>query len=142
MNLKNFQTAIADKLRSVPELAAVPVREEDLGNIIETLKTDLAKDSMCIIVGLGDFKDEAPDSTVCYGEARVTVSVVEDPEMNRRKPGRATALLAAQSVANALKLFRPEVDGAGYLTSPTVSSPAETGNFISITVSFITKIQL
>ena len=46
MNLQAFQEAVAARVRDIPLLAAVPVREEQIGNILETLKADIDKTSL------------------------------------------------------------------------------------------------
>ena len=117
MNLQAFQKAVAARVRDIPLLAAVPVREEQVGNIIETLKADIDKTSLCV--------------------------VVEDPEMNRAAPGRPTFLSAAQEIAKALKLFRPDVEGAGALTSPKIGEAiAVDDGVVAVTVTLTMKAEL
>lgn len=143
MNLQAFQEAVAARVRAIPLLAAVPVREEQVGNIVETLKADIDKTCLCVVVGTFSFDDEAPDASVCYGTARVSVSVYEDPEMNRASPGRPTFLSAAQEIAKALKLFRPDVEGAGALTSPKIGEAvAVDDGVVAVTVTLTMKAEL
>ena len=143
MNLQTFQAKIAERVRAIPLLAAVPVREEEMGNIVETLRADIEKTSFCVVVGTAGFTDEAPDASACYGAVRVAVTVFEDPELNRRAAGRPTFLNAAQEIAKALKLFRPDVPGAGCLTSPSISEPQDLGDgVVSVVVSLSTKATL
>lgn len=143
MNLQAFQEAVAARVRAIPLLAAVPVREEQLGNVIETLQADIEKTCFCVVVGSLSFDDEAPDASTCYGTAKVSVSVFEDPEMNRRSPGRPTFLAAAQEIAKALKLFRPDVEGAGALTSPRIGEASAMGDgVVAVTVTLTMKAEL
>ena len=116
---------------------------EQVGNIVETLKADIDKTCFCVVVGTFSFDDEAPDARACYGTARVSVSVYEDPEMNRATPGRPTFLSAAQEIAKALKLFRPDVEGAGALTSPKIGEAvAVDDGVVAVTVTLTMKAEL
>ena len=143
MNLQAFQEAVAARVRAIPLLAAVPVREEQLGNVLETLQDDIEKKCFCVVIGAISFDDEAPDAKTCYGTAKVSVSVFEDPEMNRSTPGRPTFLAAAQEVAKALRLFRPPVEGAGALTSPKIGEANAVGDgVVAVTVTLTMKAEL
>ena len=143
MNLQQLQEKVAERIRSVPALEALPVREEQLGNIIETVQNDILKTRFCVVVGTATFTDEAPDAATCYGSTRIEVSVFEDPELNRRSDGHVTALEAAQEIARALKLFHPEDDGAGTLTSPAISEMRDLGGgVVSLIVTLTAKISL
>ena len=143
MDLQKLQESVAARIREIPLLAGLPVREEQLGNIVETLRDDLCKTRFCVVAGAPSFKDEAPDSSTCYGTATLAVSVFEDPELNRRVKGRPTFLMAAQAVAKALKLYRPDVPGAGHLTSPAIGEPNDLGaGVVSVTVTLTMKAEL
>lgn len=143
MNLQLLQEAVAAKVRLIPLLAGLPVREEQLGNIIETVQNDVLKTRFCVVVGSATFSDEAPDSATCYGLTRIEVSIFEDPEFNRAQKNRPTCLAAAQAIAQSLKLFRPDAAGAGVLTSPVISETKDLGEgIISLTVSLTAKISL
>ena len=143
MDLQEFQEAVAAKIREIPLLAGLPVREEQLGNIIDTLQDDVLKAKFCIVVGTASFEDEAPDASACYGTTKAVISVFEDPEMNRREPGRPTFLSAAQAIAKALKLWRPRVPGAGALTSPRIGEAHDLGDgIVSVTVTLSMKTEL
>ena len=142
MNLQSFQEAVAARIRKIPLLAGLPVREEQLGNIIENVQSDVLKDKFCIVVGAATYDDESPDSSTCYGGVRIVISVFEDPEMNRRG-GRPTFMNAAQEIAKALKLFRPDIKGAGTLTSPRISEPSDVGDgVVAVTVTLSSKVTL
>ena len=143
MDLQKFQEAVAAKIREIPILAGLPVREEQLGNIIETLQDDVLKDRFCVVVGTASFEDEAPDASACYGTTKAVISVFEDTEMNRRGTGRPTFLSAAQAVAKALKLWRPDVPGAGALTSPRIGEASDLGDgIVSVTITLSMKTEL
>lgn len=143
MNLQRFQSAVAGRIRDIPLLKGVPVREEQLGNIIETIKADIDKTSFCVLVGTFSFVDEAADARQCYGTAEINILVYEDPELNRATPGRPTFLAAAVEIAKALKLFRPDIDGAGALTSPKIGEPMDLGDgVISVAVTLTMKAEL
>ena len=143
MDLQAFQEAVAAKIREIPLLDGLPVREEQLGNIIDTLQDDILKAKFCVVVGTASFEDEAPDASACYGTTKAVVSVFEDPEMNRREPGRPTFLAAAQAIAKALKLWRPDVPGAGALTSPRIGEANSLGDgVVSVTVTLSMKTEL
>ena len=143
MDLQAFQEAVAEKIREIPLLEGLPVREEQLGNIIDTLQDDILKTKFCVVVGTTSFDDEAPDSSTCYGTTKAVVSVFEDPEMNRREPGRPTFLSAAQAIAKALKLWRPRIPGAGALTSPRIGEAHSLGDgVVSVTVTLSMKTEL
>lgn len=143
MNIQAFQDAVASRVRSIPAFEGLPVREEQLGNIIETLQADIDKTSFCVVVGSFAFDDEAPDSRQCYGTASIAVTVFEDPELNRSTADRPTFLSAAVEIAKALKLFRPDIDGAGALTSPRIGEPMDLGDgVVSVTVKLSMKAEL
>ena len=143
MDLQAFQEAVAAKIREIPLLDGLPVREEQLGNIIDTLQDDVLKAKFCVVVGTASFEDEAPDASACYGTTKAVISVFEDPEMNRRGTGRPTFLSAAQAVAKALKLWRPNVPGAGALTSPRIGEARDLGDgIVSVTVTLSMKTEL
>ncbi len=142
MDLQMFQEAVAKRIREIPLLAGLPVREEQLGNIIENVQNDVLKNKFCIVVGTATFDDESPDSSTCYGGTRIVISVFEDPEMNRRTR-RPTFTAAAQEIAKALKLFSPHIPGAGTLTSPSIGEPADLGDgVVSVTVTLSAKVTL
>jgi len=144
VNLQTLQEKVAERVRAIPLLASLPVVEEQKGSIIDAVQTAVEKDSFCVVVETATFSDEAPDSTVCYGTARIAVTVFEDPEMNRHnRSARPTAMNAAQEIAKALKLFRPDVPGTGHLTTPSIGAAQEVGEgVISITTTLSVKTTL
>ena len=114
-----------------------------LGNIISTVQDDIQKDRFCVVVGTATFDDEAPDASTCYGATQIVVSVFEDPEMNRTRHNSPTFLSAAQAIAKSLKLFRPDVHGAGHLTSPRIGKAQDLGDgVIAVDVTLSMKIEL
>ena len=125
MNLQTMQERVAARVREIPALAGLPVFEEHKGNIVEKVNQSIAETSFCVVVAAAGFSDEAPDSSTCYGTAAITVTVFEDPFVNRDIIGRPTFTAAAQEIAKALKLFDT---GDGHLTSPTISDPDDLGN--------------
>lgn len=140
MELQELQKRIAKRVREIPMLAGLPIFEEELGNVIENVQQEIARTSFCVVIGALGFSDEAPDATLCYGEASVSISIFEDPMLNRDIQGRPTYLSAAQAVAKALKLFD---SGDGRLTSPTISEPQDLGDgVISCTVRLKLKTTL
>ena len=143
MDLQKLQESVAARVRGIPLLAGRPVREEQLGNIIRTVQDDILKDRFCVVVGTATFDDEAPDASTCYGATQIVVSVFEDPEMNRTRHNSPTFLSAAQAIAKSLKLFRPDVHGAGHLTSPRIGKAQDLGDgVISVDVTLSMKIEL
>ena len=140
MDLQLAQEKIAERVRSIPCLSGMPVFAEELGNIIEKVQQEIAQTNFCVVVGSLAFSDEAPDSTLCYGTASISVAVFEDPFLNRENPSRPTYLKAVQEIAKSLKLFDT---GDGILTSPSISEPADLGGgVISCTVKLTTKTTL
>lgn len=140
MELQELQSRIARRIREIPALAGLPVFEEERGNVVENVQQEIPRTSFCVVVGSLTFTDEAPDSRLCYGESAISVSVFEDPLLNRETAGRPTYLRAAQEVAKALKLFDA---GDGVLTSPTISEPADLGGgVVSCTVRLKIKTTL
>lgn len=140
MDLQELQNCIAGRVRKIPLLAGLPIFEEEKGNIIENVEQEIARSSFCVVVGSLSFTDEAPDSTLCYGRSSITVSVFEDPFLNRASSGHPTYLQTAQAIAKDLKLFDT---GDGHLTSPTISEPQDLGGgVISCTVRFEIKTTL
>ena len=140
MDLQELQTSIARRVREIPCLAGLPIFEEEMGNVIENVEQEIPRSSFCVVVGSLSFTDEAPDSSLCYGESAIVVSIFEDPLLNRESEGRPTYLRAAQEIAKALKLFNV---GDGTLTSPTISEPSDLGGgVISCTVRLKLKTTL
>lgn len=140
MELQELQNRIASRIRNIPLLAGLPVYEEEKGNIIENVEQEIPRSNFCVVVGSLSFSDEAPDSSLCYGRSSITVSIFEDPFLNRETSTRPTYLQTAQAVAKALKLFDT---GDGHLTAPTISEPADLGGgVISCTVKFDIKTTL
>lgn len=140
MELQELQRRISERVRAIPLLASLPVFEEDRGNVIENVQQEIARTSFCVVVGALSFTDEAPDASLCYGQATVAVTVFEDPLLNRANAGRPTFLMAAQAVARTLKLFDT---GDGVLTSPVLSRPLDLGDgVVSCTVKLTTKTTL
>ena len=143
MDLQKLQESVAERIRGIPLLAGLPVREEQLGNIISTVQDDVEKDRFCVVVCTATFDDEAPDASSCYGTTRIVVTVFEDPELNRARRDGLTFLSAAQAIAKSLKLFRPDVPGAGHLTSPRIEEARDLGDgVISVNVTLSMKIEL
>lgn len=140
MDLQELKNKIAERVRAIECLASLPIFEEEKGNIIENLEQEIPRSNFCIVVGSLAFSDEAPDSSLCYGRATVTVSIFVDPFLNRETAGRPTYLQAAQAIAKSLKLFDT---GDGTLTSPTISEPVDLGGgVISCTVRLEIKTTL
>lgn len=140
MDLQELQNRVAERIRSIECLASLPIFEEEKGNIIENVESEIPRTSFCVVIGSLAFTDEAPDSSLCYGRTTVTVTVFEDPFLNRETAGRPTYLQAAQAIAKSLKLFDT---GDGTLTSPTISEPQDLGGgVISCTVRLEIKTTL
>ena len=140
MDLQELQNKIAERIRSIECLASLPIFEEEKGNIIENVESEIPRTSFCVVIGSLAFTDEAPNSSLCYGRTTVTVTVFEDPFLNRETAGRPTYLQAAQAIAKSLKLFDT---GDGTLTSPTISEPVDLGGgVISCTVRLEIKTTL
>lgn len=140
MELQELQNRIAERIRAIPLFTGLPIFEEEKGNIIENVEQEIPRSNFCVVVGSITFTDEAPDSTLCYGRSSITVSIFEDPFLNRETAGHPTYLQAAQAVAKALKLFDT---GDGHLTSPSISEPQDLGGgVISCTVRFDIKTTL
>ena len=140
MDLQELQNKVAERIRSIECLASLPIFEEEKGNIIENVESEIPRTSFCVVIGSLAFTDEAPDSSLCYGRTTVTVTVFEDPFLNRETAGRPTYLQAAQAIAKSLKLFDT---GDGTLTSPTISEPQDLGGgVISCTVRLEIKTTL
>ena len=140
MDLQGLQNRIAERVRAIECLASLPIFEEEKGNIIENVETEIPRTSFCVVIGSLAFTDEAPDSSLCYGRTTMTVTVFEDPFLNRETAGRPTYLQAAQAIAKSLKLFDT---GDGTLTSPVISEPVDLGGgVISCTVRLELKTTL
>lgn len=134
MNIQSLQTKIAERVRSIPLLAGLPVIEEEKGNVIKNVNEEVARSCFCVVVGALSFTDEAPDAATCYGRSTVTIHVFEDPMLNRETPERPTYLMTAQAIATELKLYDT---GDGVLTSPTIGLPEDLGKgVICSTVTF------
>ena len=65
MDLQELQNKIAERIHSIECLAGLPVFEEEKGNIIENVETEIPRSNFCVVIGSFGFTDEAPDSRLC-----------------------------------------------------------------------------
>lgn len=140
MDLQELQTSVAAKIRSLEILRGLPVVEEELGNVIESVQTEIDRTCFCVVVGSASFNDETPDSRLCHGKTSVKIHIFENPTLNRKIKTRPTYLKVAQELTKELKLFNT---GDGLLTSPTIGEPQDLGDgVVSVIVTFTTKTTL
>ena len=124
MDLQELQTSVAAKIRSLEILRGLPVVEEELGNVIENVQTEVDRTCFCVVVG----------------SASVKIHIFENPTLNRKIKTRPTYLKVAQELTKELKLFNT---GDGLLTSPTIGEPQDLGDgVVSVIVTFTTKTTL
>lgn len=115
MNLNDIVEASAEALKGVEELANVPIIVENKGDIANRLESSIAKKRVAIIVGWNGFNGDGNSSRTVFGSANLTVSVFEQPTINRMNAGAPTLLNMAREIAVALNLFK-----AGDQASPLV----------------------
>lgn len=108
MNLNDICEASAAELLRDEALEQVPVLVESKGDINQRLASDIAKRTLAIVVGWNGFNAESSSSKTIYGTANMTVSIFEQPILNRRREGALTILDAAKLSAQILNLFTPQ----------------------------------
>ena len=88
MNIDQILHEIAETLRGFDWMEGVPVIVEELGDPDNATELDIARQSLCVVVGEQTFEPtvqapgpSSPDSVI--GEVSVTVSVFEKPVINR-----------------------------------------------------------
>jgi len=95
-----------ETLRECEALVGVPVIQEDLGNLRNKVDTEIAKRSVCVVVGWNGFTpilqgETAPGETP-LGTVGIVASVFEKPDDNRYHSGSPTICDIAIAIADAL----------------------------------------
>jgi len=106
MTIRDVAAAAVEKLRGCGALTGVPIIEEDVGYLHNKLETEIAKRTVCVVVGWSGFTPiiqgkTAPFGTP-FGTVGLVVSVFENPVMNRARAGAPTVCDIAVAVANCL----------------------------------------
>ena len=141
MNINEILHETAETLRSFDWMEGIPVIVEEKADPDNMTETEIAQQSLCVVVGEGGFEPtvQAPDNddpNSVIGSATVVVSVFEKPVINRadeehetikalsRKIGKSLAWCQAEGMAAPLflrritpiSLFRVEGDQAAIVT--------------------------
>ena len=123
MNINEILHETAETLRSFDWMEGIPVIVEEKADPDNMTETEIAQQSLCVVVGEGGFEPtvQAPDNddpNSVIGSATVVVSVFEKPVINRadeehetikalsRKIGKAIAWCQAEGMAAPLFLRR------------------------------------
>lgn len=123
MNINEILHETAETLRSFDWMDGIPVIVEEKADPDNMTETEIAQQSLCVVVGEGGFEPtvQAPnndDPNSVIGSATVVVSVFEKPVINRadeehetikaisRKIGKALAWCQAEGMAAPLFLRR------------------------------------
>ena len=123
MNINEILHETAETLRSFDWMEGIPVIVEEKADPDNMTETEIAQQSLCVVVGEGGFEPtvQAPDNddpNSVIGSATVVVSVFEKPVINRadeehetikalsRKIGKSLAWCQAEGMAAPLFLRR------------------------------------
>lgn len=123
MNINEILHETAETLRGFNWMEGIPVIVEEKADPDNMTETEIAQQSLCVVVGEGGFEPtvQAPnndDPNSVIGSATVVVSVFEKPVINRadeehetikaisRKIGKALAWCQAEGMAAPLFLRR------------------------------------
>lgn len=123
MNINEILHETAETLRSFDWMEGIPVIVEEKADPDNMTETEIAQQSLCVVVGEGGFEPtvQAPnndDPNSVIGSATVVVSVFEKPVINRadeehetikalsRKIGKSLAWCQAEGMAAPLFLRR------------------------------------
>ena len=123
MNINEILHETAETLRSFDWMESIPVIVEEKADPDNMTETEIAQQSLCVVVGEGGFEPtvQAPDNddpNSVIGSATVVVSVFEKPVINRadeehetikalsRKIGKSLAWCQAEGMAAPLFLRR------------------------------------
>ena len=123
MNINEILHETAETLRSFDWMEGIPVIVEEKADPDNMTATEIAQQSLCVVVGEGGFEPtvQAPDNddpNSVIGSATVVVSVFEKPVINRadeehetikalsRKIGKSLAWCQAEGMAAPLFLRR------------------------------------
>lgn len=123
MNINEILHETAETLRGFNWMEGIPVIVEEKADPDNMTETEIAQQSLCVVVGEGGFEPtvQAPDNddpNSVIGSATVVVSVFEKPVINRadeehetikaisRKIGKALAWCQAEGMAAPLFLRR------------------------------------
>lgn len=123
MNINEILHETSETLRSFDWMEGIPVIVEEKADPDNMTETEIAQQSLCVVVGEGGFEPtvQAPnndDPNSVIGSATVVVSVFEKPVINRadeehetikalsRKIGKALAWCQAEGMAAPLFLRR------------------------------------
>ena len=123
MNINEILHETAETLRSFDWMEGIPVIVEEKADPDNMTETEIAHQSLCVVVGEGGFEPtvQAPDNddpNSVIGSATVVVSVFEKPVINRadeehetiralsRKIGKSLAWCQAEGMAAPLFLRR------------------------------------
>ena len=123
MNINEILHETAETLRSFDWMEGIPVIVEEKSDPDNMTETEIAQQSLCVVVGEGGFEPtvQAPDNddpNSVIGSATVVVSVFEKPVINRadeehetikalsRKIGKSLAWCQAEGMAAPLFLRR------------------------------------
>ena len=123
MNINEILHETAETLRSFDWMEGIPVIVEEKADPDNMTETEIAQQSLCVVVGDGGFEPtvQAPnndDPNSVIGSATVVVSVFEKPIINRadeehetikalsRKIGKSLAWCQAEGMAAPLFLRR------------------------------------
>lgn len=113
MKIQDIVKEAAETTRGLEMLSGVAVIEEDKGNVATKLQTEIAKTSLCVVVGWNGFTPRIVGATAPgespVGTVSIVASVFERPVVNRRNEAAPRILDVAQAIA--LLLDNAAADG-------------------------------
>lgn len=107
MTLDRLISHTVNEVAATPSLAGCTVLDERKGDFAAKVAAEVAKSSLCAVVGWSGFEARGDSCATCFGTAHIAVTVFERPAVNRRQAGATTLLGAAQDIARRINLFAP-----------------------------------
>ena len=147
MRLSDVQKHIVDAINADEMLVAAGCRAciEDKGDAFAEVNAALEGVGICALVGVPSWKPESNAAKNAVGRTSFTVNVIEVPPVNRERPGYMTGLNAAERIAWALNLTKPDGPGGDVLALDPAgisSTIAEDGTGAIYHVPFVCMHQL
>ena len=113
MNINEILHETAETLRSFDWMEGIPVIVEEKADPDNMTETEIAQQSLCVVVGEGGFEPtvQAPDNddpNSVIGSATVVVSVFEKPVINRADEEHETIKALSRKIGKSLAWCQAE----------------------------------
>lgn len=127
MGIELLSEDVAKRLESLAYLAGRDIIVEEKGDTAYKLSSSIAKTRFAVIVGWNGFECTTPDCASVYGNAKIVVSVFEQPLKNRESTASPRLLKSAQEIAKHLHLYHGQ-DASSPLVFRRITPVSELGD--------------